>query len=375
MLNSEIHSIAVAHAEWLKSGGVSGFRADFSGLDLSMADLSGVNFSDALFVEVNLERAILSGCVLSRANFRGAHLGYSNMTGANLDGADLSGVDAPGVRFENASLQNTLLSNARFENSQFAGANFSSAQGCLIRFDYCNFAYAIFDKASFEDVLFTKANLTNASVIGMSLWWGSFEEATVCGIDFATTAKLDNIESSGNVLSRKFGLGDVELTEQQMQRLRRLHRKKFDVGDIADRLGISRSAVQVIIEKLKVESNTNTPIQTKHRLANAFKLLGGLAFTFAGLSLSIVLISGVTDVFRLLVDRRNQGFEGYWYLIWLMATIVSCSIGIYSFIKRESLTQVALAYLARRERSETAVKQNGIESSKKRLSNDVEENS
>ncbi len=375
MLNSEIRSIGVAHAEWLKSGGISGFRADFSGLDLSMADFSGINFSDALFVKTKLERANLSSCLLTRAIFRGAHLGYSNMNRVNLDGADLSGVDATGVRFENASLQNALLSNARFDNSQFARANFSGAQGCLIRFDHCNFAYAVFDRVNFEDVLFTKANLTNASVIGMSLWWGSFEGATVCGVDFATTAKLDSIDSAGNVLSQKFGLGDAELTEQQMQRLRRLHLKKFEVGDIADRLGISRSAVQVNIERLKVELNTNTPIETKYRLANAFKLLGGLSFAVAGLSLSIVLISGVADIFRLLVDRRNQGFEGYWYLIWLMVTIVSCSVGIYSFSKRESLTQSALAYLDRRERGDATIKQNGIESSKKRLSNDVVENS
>jgi hypothetical protein len=268
-----------------------------------------------------------------------------------------------------------VLSNARFENSQFANANFNGAQGCLIRFDHCNFAYAVLDRASFEDVLFTKANLTNASVIGMSLWWGSLDGATVCGVDFAAVAKLDNIDSAGIVLSRKFGLGDLELTEQQMQRLKRLHRKKFDVGDIADRLGISRSAVQVKLKELKVESNANTPIQTKHRLANAFKLLGGLAFIVAGLSVSIVLISGVTDVFRLLVDRRNQGFESYWYLIWLIATLVSCSVGIYAFIKRESLTQAAFRHLARRERSEAAVKQNSSESNKGRLSSDVMENS
>lgn len=368
MLNSEIQSLAVAHAEWLKSGGVSGFRADFSGLDLSMTNLSGVNFSDALFIEANLERANLIGCVLSRANFRGARLGYSNMTGANLDGADLSGVDSPGVRFENASLKNTVLSNARFENSQFANANLNGAQGCLIRFDHCNFAYAVLDRASFEDVLFTKANLTNASVIGMSLWWGSLDGATVCNVDFTAAAKLDNIDSAGIVLSRKFGLGELELTEQQMQRLKRLHRKKFDVGDIADRLGISRSVVQLKLGELKDELNANTPIQIKNRLANAFKYLGSLAFTVAGLSLSIIFISGIADIFRLLVDRTNSGFGGYWYLIWLIAALVSCSVGVYSLIKRESLTQAALVYLARRERGEKAAKWSNREFDKEIIS-------
>lgn len=375
MLNNEIQSIAATHAEWLKSGGVSGQRADFSGLDLSMADLSGIDFSDGLFVGTRLERANLSKCVLARANFRGAYIGYSNMTGANLQSADLSGVHAPGVRFESASLRNTSLGNASFENSQFTGADLGNAQGCLIRFDRCNFAHAVFDGASFEDVLFTKANLTNASVVGMRLWWGSLAGATVCGVDFATAAKLENIDSAGDLLSRKFGVGDLELSEQQMQRLNRLHRKRFDVGDIADKLGISRGVVQLKLEQLKAESTANTPAATKRRLANTFKIVGRLAFSVAGLSLFIVLMSGVADVFRLLVDRENQGFGGYWYLVWLTAALLSSAVGIYSFIKREALTQAAFGYLARREKIATAAKRNNRESAqKKRLSVDTGEN-
>lgn len=366
MLNNEIQSIAATHAEWLKSGGVSGQRADFSGLDLSMADLSGIDFSDGLFVGTRLERANLSGCVLARANFRGAHIGYSNMTGANLQGADLSGVHAPGVKFEKASLRSALLGNARFENSQFAGADLGKAQGSLVRFDRCNFAHAIFDGASFEDVIFSRANLTNASVVGTSLWWGSLAGATVCGVDFTTAAKLENVDSAADLISGKLGAGEVELSDELVQRLIQMNRKGFDLAEIASKLGVSRGVVQLKLDQFKAESTVNSQAATKRRLANTFKIVGRLAFTVAGSSLLIVLLSGVSDIFRLIVGQENQGFGGYWYLVWLTAALLSSAVGIYSFIKREALTQAAFGYIARRNKIAAAAKKSNGDSPRKK---------
>lgn len=365
MLNNEIQSIAALHAEWLKTGGVSGRRADFSGLDLSMADLSGIDFSDGLFVGTRLERANLSGCDLAHANFRGAQIGYSNMTGANLQGADLRDVYAPGVKFENALLQSALLGNARFENSQFASADLGKAQGSLVRFDRCNFSHASFDGASFEDVNLSKANLTNASVIGASFCWGSLAGATVCGVDFTTVAKLENVDSVTDLMSGKFGVADAELSEELLQRLIQMNRKGLQLAEIATKLGVSRGVVQLSLEQIKAESTITRQATTKRRLANTFNTLGRFAFFVAGFSLLAFILSGALDIFNLVVGQESLGYGGYWYMVWLTAALLSSVVGIYSFIKREALTQAAFGYLARRKKIAAEAKKSSRGASRK----------
>jgi len=77
------------HAEWVKSAGQMGERADFTGLDLSGRDLANATLAAAVLEAATLVGANLSGALLAAANLRGANLLRADLSGADLRGADL----------------------------------------------------------------------------------------------------------------------------------------------------------------------------------------------------------------------------------------------------------------------------------------------
>ncbi|HXM97147.1 MAG TPA: pentapeptide repeat-containing protein [Candidatus Dormibacteraeota bacterium] len=80
------------HKEWLESGGESGRRADFSGMNFAQADFTGVSLQGAI-----LDRANLQGADLSMANFRGASLVQANLSEANLLGTEFHSANLMGA--------------------------------------------------------------------------------------------------------------------------------------------------------------------------------------------------------------------------------------------------------------------------------------
>ncbi|GAC1679860.1 MAG: hypothetical protein PVS2B2_17860 [Candidatus Acidiferrum sp.] len=80
------------HKEWLESGGESGRRADFCGMNFAGADFTGVNLQGAI-----LDRAKLQGADLSMANLRDASLVQADLSEANLLGTEFHGANLMGA--------------------------------------------------------------------------------------------------------------------------------------------------------------------------------------------------------------------------------------------------------------------------------------
>jgi uncharacterized protein YjbI with pentapeptide repeats len=94
----ELAEILDQHKIWVESGGDSGTKADFCGVDLANADLTGVNLQGAHLHKANLRHADLSlanlrGASLVRADLRDANLLGTELRGANLMGANLYGTE------------------------------------------------------------------------------------------------------------------------------------------------------------------------------------------------------------------------------------------------------------------------------------------
>jgi uncharacterized protein YjbI with pentapeptide repeats len=94
----ELAEILDQHKIWVESGGESGTKADFCGMDLANADLTGVNLQGAHLHKANLRKADLSlanlrGASLVRADLREANLLGAELRGANLMGANLYGAE------------------------------------------------------------------------------------------------------------------------------------------------------------------------------------------------------------------------------------------------------------------------------------------
>ena len=92
----ELAEILDQHKIWVESGGESGTKADFCGVDLANADLTGVNLQGAHLHKANLRNSDLSlanlrGASLVRADLRDANLLGTELRGANLMGANLYG--------------------------------------------------------------------------------------------------------------------------------------------------------------------------------------------------------------------------------------------------------------------------------------------
>jgi len=88
----ELAEILDQHKIWVETGGESGTKADFCGVDLANADLTGVNLQGA-----HLHKANLRNADLSLANLRGASLVRADLRDANLLGAELRGADLMGA--------------------------------------------------------------------------------------------------------------------------------------------------------------------------------------------------------------------------------------------------------------------------------------
>jgi uncharacterized protein YjbI with pentapeptide repeats len=93
----ELAEILDQHKIWVESGGESGAKADFCGVNLAKADLTGVNLQGA-----HLHRTNLVGADLSMANLRGASLVRADLRNANLLGTELRGANLMGANLYGA---------------------------------------------------------------------------------------------------------------------------------------------------------------------------------------------------------------------------------------------------------------------------------
>jgi len=94
--------------------GVSFYRADMSGADMSGADMrcaymSGANMSDADMSGANMSDADMSGANMSDADMSGADMRcadmrYADMSGANMSGANMSGANMSGANMSGANM-------------------------------------------------------------------------------------------------------------------------------------------------------------------------------------------------------------------------------------------------------------------------------
>ena len=85
------------------SRGLSLYRQNLEGVDLSNHGWGGVNFSYA-----NLRGVNFTGADLRRANLRYADLTGADLTGADLTGADLTGTDMTGTTSRDLSNLNWI---------------------------------------------------------------------------------------------------------------------------------------------------------------------------------------------------------------------------------------------------------------------------
>ena len=93
LTDTELERVLHEHAQWIKSEGKSGKRANLSWSNLRGANLSGINLRGA-----NLSWSDLSGINLRGANLSWSDLSWSDLRGANLRGSDLSGSDLSGSK-------------------------------------------------------------------------------------------------------------------------------------------------------------------------------------------------------------------------------------------------------------------------------------
>lgn len=94
--DESLAAILAAHAEWVRSFGKAGERADLTGADLSGRDLHDAD---------------LRGAALAEANLQDADLSEANLRAADLRGANLQG----------ASLRDTILRDAHLQDANLAG--------------------------------------------------------------------------------------------------------------------------------------------------------------------------------------------------------------------------------------------------------------
>jgi len=140
-----------------------GIRAVLSKSDLSFAQLSKAKLSFANFRKTNLYGADLSHANLSFADLSGAYLAKANLTGTNLTGAWLNAADLYGANLSGANLSSAYLLKADLSYADFSNANLNEAQ---LQFALC-----------------IKTNLTNACMIGSSVYgisvWNILKEGLI----------------------------------------------------------------------------------------------------------------------------------------------------------------------------------------------------
>ena len=132
----QLNKILTKHAEWIKSCGVKGARANLWNADLSCTDLRNADLRGAC-----LWNAILWGADLSGANLWGADLRNANLEGANLEGANLCDAD----------LNDANLSSAFLRGADLRRANLWCADLCDADLRGANLKYAILEGANLCD--------------------------------------------------------------------------------------------------------------------------------------------------------------------------------------------------------------------------------
>ena len=129
--------ILCSHAQWLRSGGTEGARANLCGANLHAADLrtanlrgadlGGVDLNGAKLRRADLGRADLSEANLCRANLRGANLRGADLNYANLRRADLRGADLRFADLRDADLRGAKLCDANLRGADLRGADLRDA--------------------------------------------------------------------------------------------------------------------------------------------------------------------------------------------------------------------------------------------------------
>lgn len=128
----DLPAILARHAEWVKTKGKKGEKADLRGAHLFGADLSGANLFEAdLFGAklrgADLRMANLSGANLRMANLRMAVLRDADLIGAKLNGANLSDADLNDANLSHANLSRAHLSGTDLRGAKITGEQISTA--------------------------------------------------------------------------------------------------------------------------------------------------------------------------------------------------------------------------------------------------------
>lgn len=157
----ELARIIVAHEEWLRSGRLSGQRAELFNLSLPEVDLSGHDLSFAKF----------ELCDLHGARFAGARLQETWLHGTDLGDADLAGAHAVKAQFlsahcQGASFRASVLDGASFMFAKLDGADFTRTSLCRADFEDAEYRGAIFRAAVLDGVTLRRWYLTEAQIEG-----------------------------------------------------------------------------------------------------------------------------------------------------------------------------------------------------------------
>ena len=122
LTDTELKRVLHEHAQWIKSEGKSGKRAN-----LSWSDLRGANLSGA-----NLSWSDLRGSNLSGSDLRWSDLRGSNLSGSNLRWSDLSGSDLRGSDLSGSNLSWSDLSGSNLSGSDLSGSDLSGSKGAFV---------------------------------------------------------------------------------------------------------------------------------------------------------------------------------------------------------------------------------------------------
>jgi uncharacterized protein YjbI with pentapeptide repeats len=133
--------------QWVKTGGGSGTRHSFAGVDFRLVNvmkgrgLSTLDASEAIFFGMDLSNAELQGanlvnadlrrCNLKGADLRGARLQGAKLNNANLEGANLGPLDLGGGRLIRSDLTGANLCHA-----DISGADLTRARMIAVITDY-----------------------------------------------------------------------------------------------------------------------------------------------------------------------------------------------------------------------------------------------
>lgn len=131
------------HEEWVRSGHVSGQRANLTGRDCSNQPLAHAQLAEGIFVNANFKSTNLLGANVVKANFSGANLeganlkelkgAHANFHNASLTAAKLGKADLKFANLQSAKLTKADLSDAELYNAKLKRAVLDGATGLTIK--------------------------------------------------------------------------------------------------------------------------------------------------------------------------------------------------------------------------------------------------